>query len=94
MRKLWCLEGEKIGEKNSDGILNFFFLKMKWREFGNLKGRERERIFGQSKEATSPIPVGGVWATRDQRGPLAVGPTVRIMINSKSVIVFLTIYSY
>ncbi|KAK1561175.1 hypothetical protein Q3G72_035207 [Acer saccharum] len=36
---------------------------------------ERERNFGQPKEATSAKPVGVAWATWDQRGPLAVGPT-------------------
>ena len=30
---------------------------------------------GQSRLATSPQLVGGAWATRGQRGSLAVGPT-------------------
>ena len=30
---------------------------------------------GQSGEATSPQAVGGTWASRGQRAPLAVGPT-------------------
>ena len=35
----------------------------------------------QSEEATSPIPVGGAWATRDQRGVLAVGPTASTRVG-------------
>ena len=36
---------------------------------------EREDIPDQSQEATSPLAVGGAWASRGQRAPLAVGPT-------------------
>ena len=42
---------------------------------------ERERIFGQPKEATLAKPMGPVWATRDQRGPLAVGPTAHTRLG-------------
>ena len=71
MKKLWCLEGEKIWEKNSDGILQFFFLEMKWREWREFK-RKRERDFsGQSEVAISPTPWGarGPHATREVLWP-------------------------
>ena len=62
-------------ERKTDGILDFFFLKMNLREWKGFKRRREREFLGQSEVATSPIPVGGVWATWDQRGPLAVGPT-------------------
>ena len=63
------MEGEKIGEKISNGIFKLFFFERNGGKRWHLNGREREEIFGQSKEATSAWPVGGTWAIRDQRGP-------------------------
>ena len=54
MKKLWCLEDEKIWEKNLTGILQFFFLKMKWGEWREIKRRREKRKMGQSQVATTP----------------------------------------
>ena len=39
---------------------------------------EREGIPGQLGEATSSQAMGGAWASRGQRAPLAVGPTASL----------------
>ena len=77
MKKLWCLEDEKIWEKNLTGFFAIFLLEIKWREWRGFKKRREERIFGQSKRATSaqPSPVWGASATQGQTAPLAVEPT-------------------
>jgi hypothetical protein len=65
MRKLWCFEIEKIGEKNSDGISisSSFFLKWNERERDYLKEREREKQNDQSTLGWSPRVdrVGHTW---------------------------------
>ena len=40
----------------------------------SLKGGERE-IFRANESMPCHLPMGGAWATREQRAPLAVGPT-------------------
>ena len=75
MRKLWCLEVEKIGEKISYGISNFFFLKTNGGKWEYLKGRERRNISANHRRPHHPWAVWGVWATQDQRAGLAVWHT-------------------
>ena len=68
MRKLWCLEVEKIGEKILDGISNFFLLENKWREMEAFKRKEREGHFWPIKIGhISPVPMWGTCATWDLR---------------------------
>jgi hypothetical protein len=71
MRKLWCFEIEKIGEKNSDGISisSFFLLKMKWEGKGLFKGKRE----GKTKDQTTPwlVPTCGPRGPHVDRGPLS-----------------------
>ena len=72
MRKLWCLEVEKIGEKNIDGISQFFFLKTNG---GNWRGLKRMgiRAFLSTKfEDQASLPTCGVRVPHGTRG--LVGP--------------------
>ena len=64
-------------EENSDGKMQFFLLENQMERDGGKIKEEREEITDQSQEATSPLAVGGTWASRGQRAPLAMGPTAR-----------------
>ena len=88
MKKLWCLEGEKIWEKNSDGITHSLLLEneMEGMEGNQKEEREEKRKMGQSIVATSPQPMGGTWATRGQRASLAVGPTAPTRLGPRGLL--------
>ena len=65
MRKLWCFEIGKIGEKNLYGI-SLFLLENKWEGMGFLKKGRR----GKTKRPNCPLLVSHLWtawATRGQR---------------------------
>ena len=86
MKKLWCLEGEKIWEKKSDGITQSFLLENKMEGMEGNKKEEREGKMDQSRVATSPQPMGGAWATRGQRGSMAVGPTAPTRLGPRGLL--------
>ena len=46
---------------------------------------ERERFFGPIRGGHVTHPVGGAWATWDQRGPLAVGPTAPTRLGPRDL---------
>ena len=58
MKKLWCLEGEKIGRKILTGFYNFSSWKQNGGNGGNLKGGERE-IFQANQRWPHHPPRGG-----------------------------------
>ena len=63
MRQLWCLEVEKIGEKISYGISNFFFLKTNGGKRRYLKGRERRFPANKNRPSQPRGRVGRVCHT-------------------------------
>ena len=46
-----------------------------------LNGGEREDFLANQKRPPQPRPMWGTWATWDQRGPLAVGPTAHTRLG-------------
>ena len=77
MRKLWCLEVEKIGEKNIDGISQFFFLETNGGNWRDLK-RMRRRAFLSTKfrdQASHPTCGARVpHVARELAGPCGTRP--------------------
>ena len=69
MRKLWCLEVEKIWEKIINGISQFFFLENKWRELERFKKNGKKGKIVQTNEAFQTCPrvvsVCHTWSERD-----------------------------
>ena len=64
MRKLWCLEVEKIGEKTLDGISKLFFLKTNGGRWRDLKGKRRGAFLSNKIRPHQPSPrVGRVCHT-------------------------------
>ena len=75
MRKLWCLEVEKIGEKILDGISNFSSWKTNGGNWRDLKGRREGHFCPTKIGQTSQAHVWGACATRDQRAGWVVWHT-------------------
>ena len=59
MRKLWCLEVEKIGEKNIDRISQFFFLETNGGNWRDLKRKEEGHFCPQKLGQDQPSPCVG-----------------------------------